>query len=113
MLPARTHRSDATAQPRADVENSLAPGAVDLPSLVPLMYALMFRNVASDGFTFSDPQAPGDATKDSKPGCIIAAPSFPANTPGIDEDYVFNWVRDSAITAMELARADVPVGPDG
>ncbi|GAB3853983.1 hypothetical protein GCM10027610_084830 [Dactylosporangium cerinum] len=55
--PARTNRSDATSHPRALVQNSLAPGTVDLPSLVPLMYALMFRNIASDGFIFSDPQA--------------------------------------------------------
>ncbi len=109
--PARTNRSDATSQPRALVQNSLA--TVDLPSLVPLMYALMFRNIASDGFTFSDPQAPGDYSKDSKPGCVIAAPSFPAETAGIDEDYVFNWVRDGAITAMEIAKADMPVRPGG
>jgi glucoamylase len=107
-MPARTNRSDATSQPRADVQNSLAPGIVDLPSLVPFIFALMFRNIASDGFAFSDPRAPGDFTKDSKPGCIIAAPSFPADTPGIDEDYVFNWVRDGAITAMEVAKADTP-----
>jgi len=113
VMRARTNRSDVTVQPRADVENSLAPGAVDLPSLVPLMYALMFRNVASDGFTFSDPQAPGNVGKDSKPGCVIAAPSFPAENPGTDQDYVFNWVRDGAITAMELAKADVPLGPGG
>ncbi|MEV4509063.1 glycoside hydrolase family 15 protein [Dactylosporangium sp. NPDC049525] len=111
--PARTNRSDATFQPRAQVQNSLAPGTFDLPSLVPLMYALMFRNIASDGFTFSDPQAPGDYSKDSKPGCIIAAPSFPADTAGIDEDYVFNWVRDGAITAMEVAHAGLPARPGG
>lgn len=111
--PARTNRSVATFQARADVQNSLAPGSVDLPSLVPLMYALMLRNIASDGFAFSDPLAPGDYSKDSKPGCIIAAPSFPAETPGIDEDYVFNWVRDGAITAMEVAMADMPTRPGG
>ncbi|GAA3194784.1 glycoside hydrolase family 15 protein [Dactylosporangium siamense] len=111
--PARTNRSDATSQPRAQVQNSLAPGTVDLPSLVPLMYALMFRNIASDGFTFSDPQAPGDYSKDSRPGCVIAAPSFPADTAGIDEDYVFNWVRDGAITAMEVAHAGLPERPGG
>src|SRR6266571_4091536 len=110
-MPARTNRSDVTSQPRSQVQNSLV--TVDLPSLVPLMYALMFRNVASDGFTFSDPQAPGDISKDAKPGCILAAPSFPANTPGIDEDYVFNWVRDGAITAMEVAKADLPTRPGG
>ena len=97
--PARTNRSDATSKPRALVQTSLAPGTVDLPSLVPLMYALMCRNIASDGFAFSDPQAPGDYSKDSRPGCIIAAPSFPADTAGIDEDYVFNWVRDGGNVA--------------
>jgi glucoamylase len=66
------------------------------------------RNIATDGFVFSDPQAPGDASKDSRPGCVIAAPSFPADTPGIDQDYVFNWVRDGAITVMEVARAALP-----
>ena len=110
--PARTNRSDTT-QPRASVQSSLAPGNVDLPSFVPLMYALMFRNIASDGFAFSDPQAPGDYSKDSKPGCVIAAPSFPADTPGIDEDYVFNWVRDGAITVMEVATAGMPIRPGG
>jgi len=110
-MPARTNRSDVTSQPRSQVQNSLV--TVDLPSLVPLMYALMFRNIASDGFTFSDPQAPGDISKDAKPGCILAAPSFPADTPGIDEDYVFNWVRDGAITAMEVAKADLPTRPGG
>jgi glucoamylase len=86
---------------------------VDLTSLVPVMYTLMFRNIASDGFAFSDPAAPGDISRDSKPGCVIAAPSFPADTPGINEDYVFNWVRDAAITAMEVAKADMPTRPGG
>jgi glucoamylase len=111
--PARTNRSDVTAQPRASVQSSLTPTHVDLPSLVPLMYTLMYRNIATDGFAFSDPQSPADISRDSRPGCIIAAPSFPAETPGIDEDYVFNWVRDGAITAMEVARADMPAGPAG
>ena len=110
---ARTNRTADTSLPRAKVQNSLAPGGIDPSSLVPIMYALMLRNIASDGFIFSDPQAPGDNSKDSKPGCIIAAPSFPADTPGIDEDYVFNWVRDGAITAMEVAKADMPSTPGG
>ncbi|MFD5078319.1 glycoside hydrolase family 15 protein [Streptomyces sp. NPDC058371] len=77
------------------------------------MFTFLFRNIASDGFAFSDPQWPGEISRDSKPGCIIAAPSFPEETPGIDEDYVFNWVRDGAITAMEVARAGLPTGPGG
>ncbi|WP_219821983.1 glycoside hydrolase family 15 protein [Streptomyces sp. Ru71] len=73
----------------------------------------MFRNIASDGFVFSDPRSPGDVSRDSKPGCIIAAPSFPASTPGIDQDYVFHWVRDGAVAAMEVAKAGMPVRPGG
>lgn len=112
-MPARTNRSADTSGARANVQNSFAPGAVDLPSLVPIMFAFMFRNIASDGFIYSDPQSPGDISRDSKPGCVIAAPSFPADTPGIDEDYVFNWVRDGAITAMEVAKAAMPTRPGG
>lgn len=69
------------------------------------MFTLMQRNVASDGFLFSDP---ADPSKFSTPGCVIAAPSFPANSPGVDQDYVFNWTRDAAITAIELAAANLP-----
>jgi glucoamylase len=112
-MPARTNRSTDAAHPRASVQTSFAPGAVDLPTLVPMMFTLMFRNIASDGFVFSDPQSPGDVSRDSKAGCIIAAPSFPADTPGIDEDYVFNWVRDGAITAMEVAKGKLPTRPGG
>ncbi|MHB9858931.1 glycoside hydrolase family 15 protein [Streptomyces sp. YIM S03343] len=112
-MRARTNRPADASRARASVQTSLAPGAVDLPSLAPIMFTFMFRNIASDGFVYSDPQSPGDVSRDSKPGCIIAAPSFPALTPGIDEDYVFNWVRDGAITAMEVAQADLPVSPGG
>jgi glucoamylase len=111
--PARTNRPTGTSRARANVQISFAPGAVDLTSLAPIMYTSMFRNIASDGFVFSDPQSPGDVSRDSKPGCIIAAPSYPADTPGIDEDYVFNWVRDGAITAMEVAKAAMPTRPGG
>jgi glucoamylase len=108
---ARTNRLAGASAPRATVQNSFAPGAVDLPSLTPIMFTFLFRNIASDGFVFTDPQAPGDLSRDSKPGCVIAAPSFPEQTPGIDEDYVFNWVRDGAITAMEVVMADLLARP--
>jgi glucoamylase len=72
------------------------------------MYSLMFRNVSSDGFLFADP---ADPSSFSKPGCIIAAPSYPAEQPGVDQDYVFNWTRDAAITAIELAAAEMPTKP--
>ena len=77
----------------------------DLAALAPYMLALMLRNVASDGFVFEDPVRPGQY---SIPGCIIASPSYPANTPGVDQDYVFNWTRDAAITAIEIAAARPP-----
>ena len=60
----------------------------DLPTIAQHMFSLMLRNVASDGFRYTDPVNPGSF---SLPGCVIAAPSFPANTPGVDQDYVFNW----------------------
>nr|WP_299503928.1 glycoside hydrolase family 15 protein [uncultured Rhizobium sp.] len=82
----------------------------DLSSLSPYMFLMMMRNVTSDGFVLEDPMSPGHY---SQPGCVIAAPSFPANTPGVDQNYVFNWVRDAAITALEIAAANLPAMPDG
>src|SRR5689334_18720983 len=69
----------------------------DFQAVAQHMFALLLRNVASDGYKFADP---ADPTRFSTPGCVIAAPSFPASTPGVDQDYVFNWTRDAAITAM-------------
>jgi glucoamylase len=82
----------------------------DLPTIAEHMFSLMLRNVSSDGFRVNDPFKPGHF---SEPGCVIAAPSFPANTPGVDQDYVFNWTRDAAITAMEMAAAKMPARPAG
>lgn len=79
--------------------------SVDLQPVAQHMYALMVRNIASDGFPFTD----STHTRTSRPGCVLAAPSYPANAPGISQDYVFHWVRDAAITALELAAADPPV----
>jgi glucoamylase len=98
------------ALPPARVD--LVYDALDLDRIAQHMYALMIRNVASDGFPFTD----SSHTLVSKPGCVIAAPSYPADAPGISQDYVFNWVRDAAITAKEMAvatspRPDEPTGP--
>lgn len=82
----------------------------DLSLLAPYMLLMMMRNVTSNGFVLEDPTNPGQY---SLPGCVIAAPSFPANTPGVDQNYVFNWVRDAAITAIEIAAAKLPVFVDG
>jgi len=80
-----------------------------LPRIAQHMFSLMLRNVASDGFEFSDPARPGSF---SSPGCVIAAPSFPANTAGIDQDYVYNWTRGAAVTMIEIAAATLPVVPN-
>ena len=82
----------------------------DLVALSRYFCLLMMRNITSDGYVIEDPVSTGVF---SLPGCIIAAPSYPANTPGIDQDYVFNWVRDGAITAIEIALAGLPQVPGG
>ena len=94
-----------SASPATRARPQVALDESDFAAVAQHMFSLMLRNVASDGFPFSDPAAPGSF---SKPGCVIAAPSYPANTPGVDQDYVFNWTRDAAITALELVAANVP-----
>ena len=83
----------------------LAVGQVDLATVAQHMFALMLRNVSSDGFRFVDP---ADPSQFSQPGCIIASPSYHGSFPAVDQDYVFNWTRDAAIVAVELAAADLP-----
>jgi glucoamylase len=87
---------------------TVAPELSDLRAVAQHMYALMVRNLASDGFVFVDPL---DAGHFSSPGCIIAAPSYPGELSTVDQDYVFNWTRDAAIAAFELAVAAMPVRP--
>jgi glucoamylase len=79
-----------------------------LTAIAQHMFSLMLRNVSSDGFVFADPLAPGSF---SVPGCIIASPSFPADLGTVDQDYVFNFTRDAAIAAVELAAASMPARP--
>ncbi len=92
-----------------------------LTAIAQHMFSLMLRNMSSDGFVFADPLAgqPSDPVTGqpfapgtfSAPGCIIAAPSFPADLGTVDQDYVFNWTRDAAITAVEIAAANMPTRP--
>jgi glucoamylase len=95
---------------RSHVQHAVRPAALDgdLEVIAQHMFSLMLRNVASDGFQFTDP---ADPSRFSRPGCVIAAPSYPAAQPGVDQDYVFNWTRDAAITAMEIAAAQLPAWP--
>jgi glucoamylase len=105
--PSILTRTHVTAQVASTpkVSPQISQSEADLPKIAQHMFSLMLRNVASDGFLFEDPNDPQSF---SLPGCIIAAPSYPANTAGIDQDYVYNWTRDAAIAAMEIAAANVP-----
>ena len=75
-----------------------------LTTIAPYMFWLMFRNVASDGFVFEDPE---NTHALSQPGCVLASPSW-ENTGHVDQDYVYNWTRDAAIVAIELAAGTIP-----
>ena len=82
----------------------LAVAQPNLTTIAQYMFWLMFRNVASDGFVFQDPQ---NAHALSQPGCVLASPSW-ENTAHVNQDYVYNWTRDAAIVATELATAALP-----
>jgi len=69
------------------------------------LFPLMLRNVSSDGFVFTDPT---DPNRFSAPGCVIASPSFDRNLSSLRQDYVYNWTRDAAVTAIEIAAIDNP-----
>src|SRR6266851_2690919 len=89
FVRARSASQHATS-PRLSAQTAVRQA--DFEAITRHMFSLMFRNVSSDGF-------------------VVAAPSYPASLPGVDQDYVFNWTRDAAITAMELAAAAVPARP--
>ena len=77
----------------------------DLTTIAPYMFWLMFRNIASDGFVFEDPVNTGVL---SQPGCLLASPSWENTATNVSQDYVYNWTRDAAITAIELAAGPLP-----
>ncbi len=90
----------------------------NLTVIAKYMLPLMLRNMSSDGFVFVDPadlgeEAGGAPPKFSAPGCIIASPSFGSNLPSVKQDYVYNWTRDAAVVAIEIALATLPAGPGG
>jgi glucoamylase len=103
----RAKAASAYAGARAEHTQAVVERS-DFQRVAQHMFTLMMRNVASDGFVFADPM---DSSKFSTPGCVLAAPSFPANAPGVDQDYIFNWTRDAAITAMEIVAANLPARP--
>jgi glucoamylase len=77
----------------------------NLTAAAQYMFWLMFRNVASDGLVFEDPVNTGVV---SKPGCVLASPSWENSVSHVSQDYVYNWTRDAAIVAMELAVGPLP-----
>ena len=79
--------------------------ASNLTTIAPYMFWLMFRNVASDGFVFEDPFRPGVL---SAPGCVLASPSWENTATHVTQDYVYNWTRDAAVVAIELANGTLP-----
>src|SRR5512132_1835746 len=97
----------ALPQGRAVEYRTVQPAVAqaELTAIAQHMFALMFRNVSSDGYAFADPT---DPSQFSRPGCIIASPSYHASFPSVDQNYVFNWTRDAAVTAIELAAAELP-----
>ena len=82
----------------------------NVTAVAPYMFSLMFRNVASDGLVFQDPnpQDPDYPNLLSQPGCILASPSFENSFTDVNQDYVYNWTRDSAVVAIELANGNPP-----
>jgi glucoamylase len=75
------------------------------------MFWLMFRNVASDGLVFESPPDPGtqpSRSVQSRPGCILASPTWEDTGANVNQDYVFNWTRDAALIAVELAAGPLP-----
>src|SRR5579859_5235860 len=77
----------------------------DLTTIAPYLFWLMFRNIASDGFVFEDPLNTGVL---SQPGCVLASPAWENTATHVTQDYVYNWTRDAAITAIELAAGPLP-----
>ena len=84
---------------------ALALAQSNLTTVAQYMFWLMFRNVASDGLVFEDPMNAGVL---SRPGCVLASPSFENSVTHVSQDYVYNWTRDAAIVAIELAAARSP-----
>ncbi len=91
---------------------------IDLQVVAPYMLQLMLRNIATDGFTFVDPttisnQPGAPPARVSRPGCILASPSYPDNLARIDVFYVYHWTRDGAIAAIELSNNPIFLNPSG
>jgi glucoamylase len=92
----------AAGPPQLD---SPAAAVAALETVQPYLLTLMLRNIASDGFAFRDPF---ESDVLSAPGCVIASPSYGGHPPDVNQDYVYNWTRDSALVVTELREAGLP-----
>ena len=109
-----------------DVENrrvTTPPDGVDLRGMSPYFLAMMIRNIATDGYPllapamFSAERSPGTPEPPpeaavSRPGCVIASPSYREVLGSVTQNYVYNWVRDAAIVMSELYAADLSLRPE-
>jgi glucoamylase len=99
------------------------PNSFDLTKMANYFFPLLLRNIATEGYPFvaptvfpgdrpdGQPQPPPEETV-SQPGCILASPTYHENLPSVKQNYVYNWVRDAAIVAIELAAPDLPANAD-
>ena len=86
----------------------LVSDELDIDAIAQLMYWLMLRNVSGNGVAYVDPFKP-DVT--SLPGCIVASPSYPRDGVSLtSQNYVYNWTRDSAMAAKEIALSGAAAG---
>jgi glucoamylase len=78
----------------------------DLVEFAAKARVFMKRNVATRAGNFDDAN---DPMMPAVTGCVIASPSYPKADPNLtDQNYVFHWIRDAAVTAMELAATPAP-----
>lgn len=92
----------------------------DFQTIARTMFALMMRNVVTNGLTYDDPD-PANHQKTAAAGCVLASPSYPTDfsavplrppgnwTPSGRQNYVHNWTRDAAIVMMELCAPTAPI----
>jgi glucoamylase len=108
-----TSPADAETQAPGRLHYSLVQVALaqsDLTTIAQYMFWLMFRNVASDGLVFVSPPDGSQPSPPvlSLPGCILASPTWENTGTHVNQDYVFNWTRDAAVVAVELAAGPLP-----
>jgi len=79
----------------------------NLAAIAPYMFWLMFRNVASDGLVFEDPERSGVL---SQAGCVLASPSWENTRPQADDH---PWAVSTANFAELYYRLARQVTTDG